>query len=126
MYKCCVPDCRNSRSTSVALFRMPDHPEEVRNKWVDFLKNSGMENIDRFEYLVCEIHFEAHLIKRNENRKTLLKNSYPSINNYAVDDDDSNPDPTSSNRKFKSFCCESMFDNVQLKNELAKYCIFLF
>ena len=62
--KCCVPNCKSGYRSSVgkfATFKFPKD-QELRNTWIRSIPRDF--NISKHT-VVCELHFEKHLINKH-------------------------------------------------------------
>lgn len=78
MVKCSVMNCSGGSDRSVSSFSLPNKIE-CRQKWLDFLVQSGKEIKDCVHYQICEQHFISSDIKTWSPRKTLKNGAVPTI-----------------------------------------------
>jgi hypothetical protein len=78
MVKCSVMNCSGGSDRSVSLFKIPKETG-LREKWLNFLVQSGREIRYDVEYKVCEQHFLPSDIIMCETKKILRSGFVPTV-----------------------------------------------
>lgn len=76
---CYFPKCGK---TSLTVFKAPEN-QEIRDKWVEFIKTYKTKFKDTPNFSLCEIHFDLEDIINGNARNTLKKGSFPTLSGVS-------------------------------------------
>ena len=80
MKRCCVLSCRRTKNKGYSVFRAPQKPSYIRQKWIDFAEHENSIHIEKNQqFFVCELHFEAKDLLHFPHRKQLMKEAIPVV-----------------------------------------------